>query len=105
VTGTPKSALEFGQRPVHVDARVGGSSEVHTGIGEPQNRLRLIDQSRAFSSHLPKLPSLTCSGTQLISWLSSTIRSRIAVTCDEPRRDRPVHSGWAHRQQCGYGWS
>jgi hypothetical protein len=35
-----------------------GSSLFHTGIGEPQNRLRLIDQSRAFSSHLPKLPSL-----------------------------------------------
>jgi hypothetical protein len=41
--------------------------------------LREIDQSRAFSSHLPNWPSLTCSGTQVISWLSSTIRSRIAV--------------------------
>ena len=31
-----------------------GSSLFHTGIGEPQNRLRLIDQSRALASHLPK---------------------------------------------------
>ena len=48
--------------------------------GEPQNRLRVIDQSRAFSSHLPNEPSLVCSGTQLICWLSSSIRSLNAVT-------------------------
>jgi hypothetical protein len=43
--------------------------------------LRLIDQSRALASHLPKLPSRTCAGVQLICWLSSTMRSRNAVTC------------------------
>jgi hypothetical protein len=52
----------------------------HTGIGEPQKRLREIDQSRAPSSHLPNWPSRTCEGIQLIFWLSATIRSRIAVT-------------------------
>ena len=57
-----------------------GSSLCHTGTGLPQNRLRVIDQSRAFSSHLPNWPSLMCSGTQRISWLSSSIRSLIAVT-------------------------
>ena len=57
-----------------------GSSEIHTGSGEPQKRLRLIDQSRAPSSHLPNSPSRMCSGTQWICWFSSTMRSRIAVT-------------------------
>jgi len=56
-----------------------GSSDFHTGIGLPQKRFREIDQSRVFSSHLPNWPSLVCSGTQVISWLSSSIRSRIAV--------------------------
>jgi hypothetical protein len=49
-------------------------------MGEAQNRLRLIDQSRAPSSHLPNWPSRTWEGIQLISWLSSTSRSRTAVT-------------------------
>ena len=57
-----------------------GSSDRQTGIGEPQKRLRLIAQSRAFSSHFPKLPFLMCSGCQVISWLSSTMRSRNSVT-------------------------
>jgi len=57
-----------------------GSSLRHTGIGEPQKRLRLIVQSRAFSSHLPNDPSRMCSGTQVISWLSATMRSFTAVT-------------------------
>ncbi len=57
-----------------------GSSERQTGIGLPQNRFREIDQSRAFSSHLPNWPSLTCSGTQVISWFSSTMRSLNVVT-------------------------
>ena len=57
------------------------------GSGVPQKRLRLIDQSRALDSHLPNWPSLTCSGTQVISWLSSTIRSRNSVTSHEPARD------------------
>ena len=61
-------------------AGTSGSSLRHTGIGEPQKRLRLIDQSRAFSSHLPKLPCLRCSGTQVICSLSSTMRSRNLVT-------------------------
>lgn len=45
--------LELLQRTVHVDARVLRSSLTHTGIGEPQKRLREIDQSRALASHLP----------------------------------------------------
>ena len=49
-------------------------------MGEPQNRFRLIDQSRAFDSHLPNWPSFTCPGTQVMSWLSSTIRSLNFVT-------------------------
>ena len=67
-----------------------GSSLFQTGIGLPQNRLREIDQSRVFSSHLPNWPSLMCSGTQRICWLSSSIRSRIFVVDDEPRRHRHV---------------
>ena len=57
-----------------------GSSLRQTGMGEPQKRLRLIDQSRAPSSHMPNRPSLTWDGTQLISWLVSIMRSRISVT-------------------------
>ena len=57
-----------------------GSSLFHTGTGLPQNRLRVIDQSRAFSSHLPNWPSRMWSGTQLICWLSSIIRCLNAVT-------------------------
>ena len=56
------------------------SSLFHTGTGEPQNRLRVIDQSRAFSSHLPNWPSLMWSGTQRMPWLRSTIRCLTAVT-------------------------
>ena len=57
-----------------------GSSLFHTGTGEPQNRLRVIDQSRAFSSHLPNWPCLMWSGTQRICSLSSSIRCLTAVT-------------------------
>ena len=57
-----------------------GSSLFHTGTGLPQKRLRVIDQSRAFSSQRPNWPSWMWSGTQLISWLSSSIRALIAVT-------------------------
>ena len=46
------------------------------GSGVPQKRLRLIAQSRAFSSHLPNRPSRRCAGTQLIDWLFLTILSR-----------------------------
>ena len=49
-------------------------------MGAPQKRLREIDQSRAPASHLPKMPSLMWPGNQSISWLSSTMRSRMAVT-------------------------
>ena len=56
-----------------------GSSLFQTGIGEPQKRLREIDQSRVFSSHRPNWPSLTCSGTHRICWLRSSILSRILV--------------------------
>ena len=82
-----------------------GSSDCQTGIGDPQKRLRLIDQSRAFSSHLPKLPSLTWAGCQVICWLSSTIRSRNSVTFTNHDEIARYTSGWLHRQQCGYEWS
>ena len=57
-----------------------GSSLFQTGIGVPQKRFREMDQSRAFSSHFPNSPSRTCSGIHFTFWLSSTIRSRMAVT-------------------------
>ena len=79
-----------------------GSSLFHTGIGEPQKRLRLMLQSRALASHLPKLPSLMCSGTQVICWLSSTIRALIAVTSTNHELIARYTSGSAQRQQCGY---
>ena len=67
--------------PVDVEARVLlGVVDFHTGTGLPQKRLRVIDQSRAFSSHLPNEPSLMWSGTQRICWLSSISRSLTAVT-------------------------
>ena len=78
-----------------------GSSLRHTGIGEPQKRLRLIDQSRAPSSHLPNRPSRMCSGTQWICWFSSTMRSRIAVTFTYHERHRAVDQRLSVRQQCG----
>ncbi len=49
-------------------------------MGEPQNRFRLIDQSRAPASHLPNWPAFTCSGTQVICSLSSTIRPENVLT-------------------------
>ncbi len=82
-----------------------GSSLTHTGIGEPQYRLREIDQSRAPSSHLPNWPSRMCSGTQVICWFSSTIRSRNCVTCTNHESTARWISGLPQRQQCGYGWS
>ena len=82
-----------------------GSSDCHTGIGEPQKRFRLIDQSRALAIHLPKLPSLMWAGCQVICSLSSTIRSRNAVTWTNHDEIARYTSGWAQRQQCGYEWS
>ena len=46
----------------------------------PQKRLRVIDQSRALASHLPNEPCWMWSGTQRMSWLSSSSRSLTAVT-------------------------
>ena len=43
-----------------------GLSDCHTGIGAPQKRVREIDHSRAPSNHLPKRPSLMCSGVHVI---------------------------------------
>ena len=57
-----------------------GSSLTHTGIGEPQKRLREMDQSRALASHLPNWPSLTLPGIQLICWFNSSRRGLILVT-------------------------
>src|SRR3989344_5719641 len=48
-------------------------SQIHTGITLAQKRWRLIDQSRAPSSHLPHRPSLMCSGDQLIGRALSRI--------------------------------
>ncbi len=57
-----------------------GLSDFHTGIGLPQKRFREIDQSRAFSSHLPNWPCLMWSGIQSICSLSSSMRALILVT-------------------------
>ena len=57
-----------------------GSSDFQTGTGLPQNRFRVIDQSRAFSSHRPNCPCWMWSGVHEISSLSSSIRSLIFVT-------------------------
>src|SRR3989338_768034 len=56
------------------------SSHCHTGITLAQNRWREIDQSRAPSSHLPNLPSLMCSGDQLIFLASLMALSFTSVT-------------------------
>lgn len=79
-TGTPKSRSSSATEPYTSIRGYAGSSERQTGIGLPQKRFRLIDQSRAFDSHLPNWPCFTCSGTQVICSFSSTIRSRIRVT-------------------------
>ena len=76
---TPKSRSSSSSEPYTSIRGYAGSSLFQTGIGLPQNRLREIDQSRVFSSHLPNWPSLMCSGTQRICWLRSSIRSRILV--------------------------
>ena len=77
---TPKSASSSSRLPYTSMRGYAGSSLFQTGIGAPQKRLRLMDQSRAPSSHLPNWPSRTCSGIQLICWLFSTMRSRKSVT-------------------------
>src|SRR5690606_5237722 len=80
VTFTPKSRSSSASDPYTSTRGYSGLSDFHTGIGEPQNRFRLIDQSRALASHLPNEPSLTCPGIQLICWFSSSIRSLNLVT-------------------------
>jgi hypothetical protein len=76
----PKSRSSSSSDPYTSMRGYAGSSDLHTGIGEPQYRLREIDQSRALASHLPNCPSFTFSGTQVICWFSSSIRSLISVT-------------------------
>ena len=49
-------------------------------MGEPQNRLREMDQSRALATHVPNWPCLTLPGIQVISSFSSSMRSLIWVT-------------------------
>src|SRR3990172_7337617 len=51
-----------------------------TGSGVPQNLNLDNAQSFAPSSHFPNLPSLMCSGSQLISLFSSTILSLTLLT-------------------------
>src|SRR5262245_45697715 len=80
VTVTPKSRSRSAHERSPATRGYCGSSDFHTWIGEPQNRFRLIDQSRALASHLPNEPPLTCAGVQVISRFSSTIRSRNVVT-------------------------
>ena len=72
-----------------------GSSLFHTGTGEPQKRLRVIDQSRAFSSHLPNWPSLDVVGhpADLLVELEHPLLERGHL--DEPRRDALVDQGLA----------
>src|SRR4051794_14845316 len=104
VTVTPKSRASSSNDPYTSTRGYAGSSDFHTGIGEPQNRVRLIDQSRAPASHLPNWPSLTCSGAQSICWLSSTIRSRNVLTATNHDDTALYTSGVSQRQQCGYEW-
>ena len=99
--GHAEIAFEVGERAVDVDARVGRVVAVHTGMGEPQNRLRLMFQSRALASHLPNWPSLTCPGVQSISPFSSTMRSRNLVTATNQADRARWISGEPQRQQCG----
>ena len=65
-----------------------GSSLSHTGMGAPQNRFLLIDQSRAPSSHLPKAPSRTWLGIQLICWWAGRVRAVRSVTRADSERGR-----------------
>src|SRR5260370_40526141 len=88
VTLTQKSASSCASEPYTSTRGHSGLSDFHTGIGLPQKRLRLIDQSRVFSSHLPNWPCLTCSGTQVICSFSLSIRSLIAVV--ETNHDETV---------------
>ena len=55
-------------------------SQRHSGIGVPQKRLRLMAQSRASPSQLPKRFLPTDSGTQWMSWLCTAMRSLKAST-------------------------
>ena len=80
VGSRPKSRSSSASEPYTSVRGCAGSSLTHTGMGLPQYRLRLIDQSRAPASHLPNCPSFTFSGTQVIRWFSSTMRSRKSVT-------------------------
>ncbi len=70
-------------------------------MGEPQNRLREIDQSIAPASHLPNWPSRMCAGTQVICLFSSTMRSRKRVTATNQLEMARCISGVSQRQQCG----
>src|SRR3954451_15531301 len=101
VTVTPKSASSSAIEPYTSTRGYAGSSDFQIGIGLPQNRLRLIDQSRAPASHLPNWPSLTCSGTQVIWLFSSPIRSLIAVTATNQLATALKMSGFWHGQQWG----
>ena len=101
VTSTPKSASSSAIEPYTSVRGYAGSSETHTGIGAPQKRLREIDQSRAPSSHLPKMPCLVCAGVQVISSFSSTMRSRIWVTRTNQDDTALYMRGLRQRQQCG----
>src|ERR687885_181105 len=101
---TMKSPSSSANDPYTSTRGYAGSSDFHTGMGDPQNRFRLIDQSRALDSHLPNEPSLTCAGVQLICWFSSTIRSRNRVTATNHDDTALYTSGVSQRQQCGYEW-
>src|SRR5205814_9771481 len=100
VSRTPKSRSSSSSEPYTSTRGYSGLSDFHTGIGEPQNRLRLIDQSRAFASHLPNEPSFTCSGVHAICWFSSTIRSRNGVPATNQDDPASYTGGVSHRQQC-----
>ena len=98
---TPKSRSSSSSEPYTSVRGWFGSSETHTGIGEPQYRFREMFQSRAFSSHLPNWPSRMCSGTHLMRWLSSTIRSRNRLTATNQDDTARWISALSQRQQCG----
>src|SRR5699024_2733520 len=76
----PKACSSSDREPSSSSSVWLGSWDSHTGMGEPQYRLREIDQSRAFSSHFPNWPCLTLPGIQLMSSLMRNMSSLKSVT-------------------------
>src|SRR3989344_1139634 len=74
----PQPLLALGSKLLALSSKP--SWHCQTGIGVPQYRWREIDQSEAFSSHLPNRPSFKCAGVQWTLRLFLIKFSLIAVT-------------------------